>query len=89
MTCEVFEYSNERFNTGIPEIDAIQKHYDLDILNWSLKDEDNNRLMTEDGDYLIREDASMEDLIDNADNQDIEDEADDFVDFDSKDPFKN
>jgi hypothetical protein len=89
MTCEVFEYSNEKFNTGIPEIDAIQKHYDLDVFNWSVMTEDNEMLMTEDGDYLILEEASMEDLIDNADNDDIENEADDFVDFDSKDPFKS
>ena len=25
--CEMFEYSNERFNTGIPEIDAIEDRY--------------------------------------------------------------
>jgi hypothetical protein len=89
MTCEVFEYSNEKFDTGIPEIDAIQKHYDLDIFNWSVMTEDNEMLMTEDGDYLILEEASMEDLIDNADNEDIKDEGDEFIDFDSKDPFKS
>ena len=27
LTCEVFEYSNESLNTGIPEIDAIETQY--------------------------------------------------------------
>lgn len=27
VVCEVFEYSNERFNTGVPEIDAIEPRY--------------------------------------------------------------
>jgi hypothetical protein len=27
LTCEVFEYSNERFSTGIAEIDAIETKY--------------------------------------------------------------
>jgi len=27
LTCEVFEYSNEKFNTGVPEIDAIEDRY--------------------------------------------------------------
>ena len=29
LVCEVFEYSNERFNTGVPEIDAIEPRYSV------------------------------------------------------------
>ncbi len=29
LVCEVFEYSNERFSTGIPEIDAIEPRYSI------------------------------------------------------------
>jgi hypothetical protein len=29
LVCEVFEYSNERFNTGNPEIDAIEPRYSV------------------------------------------------------------
>ena len=44
MTCEVFEYSGELINTGIPEIDAIQKKYDINILDWTIKEESSNEL---------------------------------------------
>lgn len=87
MTCEVFEYSDEKFNTGIPEIDRIAKKHDTDIFNWSIMDEDKSMLMTEDGDYLILEHSAVEDVVPNADNEDIQDEGNTFIDFDAKDPF--
>ena len=87
MTCEVFEYSDEKFNTGIPEIDRIANRHDTDIFNWSIMDEDGNMLMTEESDYIILEHKSVEDVVPNADNEDIQDEGNTFIDFDAKDPF--
>lgn len=29
LTCEIYEYSNERFNTGIAEIDALETRYSV------------------------------------------------------------
>lgn len=45
MVCEVFAYSNERINTGIEEIDNIEREYTLS--------KDVDRLMTNDGFVLV------------------------------------
>jgi hypothetical protein len=87
MTCEVFEYSDEKFNTGIPEIDRIAYKHDTDIFNWTIMDQAGNMLLTETGDYLILEHKSVDDIVPNADNEDIQDEGNTFIDFDVKDPF--
>lgn len=88
LTCEVFEYSGEVFNTGIPEIDAIQKKYDTNILDWALKTELDQSILTEDGDYIVAsESSSLDDLLPNSDNDEIQRESDLFVDFSSIDPF--
>jgi hypothetical protein len=87
MTCEVFEYAGELFNTGIPEIDAIQKNYSTNILDWTINDESGGEIKTEDGDYLILEGKSASDLIIADDGDEIQRESDLFVDFTSADPF--
>ena len=88
LTCEVFEYSGETFNTGIPEIDNLQKNNDLNIFDWALKTEIGDMIMTEDGDYIAAsENVSLEDLLPNADNDEIQAESDTFIDFSSIDPF--
>jgi len=87
MTCEVFEYAGESFNTGIPEIDVIQKKFSTNIFDWALKDEDGFMLMTEDGDYLTLEHSSIDDLLPASDNDEIQAESDQFVDFSAIDPF--
>ena len=87
MTCELFEYSNETFNTGIPEIDILQKKYDTNILDWAVKTEDGFMLLDEDGNYLNLEGSSLNQLLPSADNEEIQNESDRFVDFSAKDPF--
>ena len=87
MTCELFEYSDELLNTGIPEIDVLQKKYSTNILDWNLLSEDLFDLLTEDGDYIVLENSSLTDLIPSADNDAIQSESDLFVDFTAYDPF--
>jgi len=55
LTCELFEYSNEQFNTGIPEIDKLQTNFSTNILDYTLFDEEGNYLLDENGDYLVVE----------------------------------
>jgi hypothetical protein len=43
--------------------------------------------MTEEGDYLVLEKFSLEDLVPASDNDEIQTESDMFVDFSSLDPF--
>jgi len=89
MTCEVFEYSGERFDTGIPEIDALEKKNSTNILDWTIIFDGNNSgpILTEDSDYLILEGSSIDDIVPNSDNAEIQKESDEFIDFSSIDPF--
>ena len=86
MTCEVFEYSGESFNTGISEIDALEKQNSQNILDWTIDDIDGSPIVTEDSDYLILENSAIGNVV--ADDSDkIQAESDQFVDFSSMDPF--
>lgn len=87
MTLELFEYSNERISTGIPEIDSLQKKFDVNSIDWSLRTELNETILTEDGDYIVLEHSATEDLIPGDDSQEIQKESDIFVDFSITDPF--
>ena len=55
MTCELFEYSNESFNTGIPEIDIIQTKFSTNVLDYAITDEEGLYLVTEDDDFIVNE----------------------------------
>jgi len=87
VTCELFEYSGEKINTGIPEIDILQKKFSTNILDWTINQQDGYEIKTEDGDYLILENASLNDLVMASDNDEIQTESDAFIDFSAYDPF--
>jgi hypothetical protein len=91
LTCELFEYSNELFDTGIPEIDAIQTRMGTNILDHVLVDEQANYIATEDESYLVPENYSVDDNLDNVagtgTNQVFQTESDNFIDFSVRDPF--
>jgi hypothetical protein len=87
MVCELFEYSGERMNTGIPEIDSLEKKLSTNILDWLIETETSDGILTEDDEYLVLENSSMSDLVPAADNDEIQRESDLFVDFSSIDPF--
>ena len=87
LTCELFEYSGEKFNTGIAEIDSIQTNISLNVLDYTLKTEDGFALTTEDGDYLVNELYDLNSIDPTADNEQIQTESDMFLDFTVKDPF--
>ncbi len=87
VTCELFEYSNERISTGIPEIDALQSTFDLNAIDWVIRDELGNILLNEDSDYIVLENSTTSDLIIGDDSDEIQQESDLFVDFTVSDPF--
>ena len=91
VTCELFEYSGELLNTGIPEIDILQKKYSTNVLDWGLLTDElePKYILDEDGDYLILEGSSLNDLVPASDNEEIQRESDLFVDFSSMDPFSD
>jgi len=94
MTCELFEYSDEVFNTGIPEIDAIQTKFSTNILDWALRDENDNYLLDEEDNYLVVEGFNIEQVVAGAENETLISGSNNFpsgsssfIDFSAKDPF--
>lgn len=87
VTCEVFEYSNETISTGIAEIDSLQVKYDINQYDWTLRNELDQAILTEDGDFIVLENSATEDLVVGDDAMQIQQESDMFVDFTVKDPF--
>jgi hypothetical protein len=86
LTCELFEYSNETFNTGISDIDTKYAVYSTDMSEYSLMTSDGFELATSDGDVIV-ENYDV-DSIDGQSQIDIFDkEAADFVDFSAGNPF--
>lgn len=87
LTCELFEYSGESFNTGIESIDKLQSQHSLDILDYGVLDENGFYLMDEDGDYIVNESYNIAIIDPTMDNDWIQKESDTFVDFTDFDPF--
>ena len=87
LTCELFEYSGETINTGISEIDILQKKFDSNQYNWSIKNEIGDFLLDEESNLIVIENSSVDNLFIAADNEEIQSESDTFIDFTSIDPF--
>lgn len=88
VTCELFEYSNEIMNTGIPEIDRLQKNFSTNIIDYTVLDEEGNYLVDEEDNYIVQEKYNLQSLLDGSgDNEIIQAESDTFVDWSTNDPF--
>ena len=87
MTCELFEYSDEIINTGIPEIDLLQQRESTNVIDYSLKDEQGMPLKDEENNYLVVERYNLETITGTGANETIQREAADFIDFTHMDPF--
>ena len=94
FTCELFEYSNEVFNTGIAEIDKLQLRFSNDVLDYAIMDENGDYLVDENSDYLVVEKFNLSTVNPIADNDAIQYGSenfgvgsDDFIDFTEKNPF--
>lgn len=89
LTCEVFEYSNEKLRTGIAEIDALETKYSYDIEEQGILTNDGFVLTGSDGfGFILSEFDFDEQLIDwFADNDEIAEEALPVVDWSERDPF--
>jgi hypothetical protein len=87
LTCELFEYAGERLNTGIAEIDAMQKRMSLNELDYTIMTEDGFYLQNEDGDYITNEKYSITNVVGTGTNEVFAEESLDFIDFSQVDPF--
>lgn len=89
LRCELFEYNNQILNTGIPEIDNIQRDFSLALNNESILTELGHVIVDENGFGIILEEWDFQDNVDDKleDNTEIQAESDNFVDFTERDPF--
>ena len=102
LRCTRFEYSSERLDTGVSEIDAAEDKYSLDQLahQMSLENEDGALLLEADGadsssNYLLLESYNLQTQSPYADNNDLDTQAgfdtsstaDDILDFTERNPF--
>ncbi len=87
LYCELFEYSNEEFNTGIPEIDVIQYQNSQDLYDWSILDDEGKAILAEDGSPVLEDEfnPTLIDIIDDSDQ--LQTESDAILDWTVKDPF--
>lgn len=91
MDCELYEYSHEKFNTGITDIDNLQYNRSENLLDHGINAETGETLTTEEGDFII--DEKLQDIIDSldpaADNKEIKDAIDteDIMVWSEDDPF--
>jgi len=89
LVCELFTYSNERFNTGVEDIDTMYEQYSTsttpkgiltnDLMPYYLTDES--------GFKLVLETYDLDNVDRGAENDEIQAETLDFVDFTEIDPF--
>lgn len=87
VTCELFEYSNEQFNTGIPQIDIMQQELSTNLFDWALLDEFGNYLINENNDVLVVEPYNLETVDTTAENDVFENDADVFLNFSESNPY--
>lgn len=83
----LFEYSTEVFNTGIEDIDILQKDYSFDIYDYSLLDENGDVLIDENSDALVEDTMNFEEIDPFSDNDVIHEEADDTIDWSEGNQF--
>lgn len=87
LTLELFEYSSERFNTGIPAIDTIEDALTLDVTQFQFLQEDGSVLLQESGDPLVLEEFDLKIQDPLSQNEYLETQADLIIDFSETDPF--
>lgn len=87
VKCEMFEYSGERFNTGISIIDGMMEDISPLMNIDAFLMEDGGELLDEEGYSLIHEEWDINTATPEADNDTIEREAVDFLNFTEIDPF--
>jgi len=69
LTLELFEYSHEKFDTGVSKLDAIETKYSGDMTKYQILDESGNVLVFEDGSAMVQEGYRIEDTDDIANNE--------------------
>jgi hypothetical protein len=90
LRVELFQYSSERIQTSVDEIDQIEDFYSLNSLNYKLINEDGLTALLLEGterNYLIDESFSADDIEPFANNDELVADTNDDIDFTDRNPF--
>jgi hypothetical protein len=89
LTCEVFEYSNEKFNTGIQAVDNIYRNRSVDITNFALLTQDGYMIADQDGYPIIQGGYDIDGQSGDSgdDSGEIQNESNAVLDWSERDPF--
>lgn len=90
LTMEMFEYSNEKFSTGIAAIDDIESRHSFALTSFAILTSGGLPITDDGGFYIINSEyeAATEDELDPFfDNEEIQTEADALLDFSESNPF--
>jgi len=94
LQCELWQYNSEEINTGVAEIDKLEKDKSMTISNFQLTTEAGNRIYLEDSSYNVEDSGFLlwegwtittQDPL--ADNRDFDLDALDIIDFSEINPF--
>ena len=102
LRARTWEYSSERLDTGVTDIDSAEDQYSLDMLSHQVTLEDGsgslqleNDSVSGEANYFINEDYALQTQSTYADNLDLDaqagfntaDTSDDILDFTERNPF--
>lgn len=88
LTLELWEYSHEELNTGIPQIDDIEDKYSGVKQYLEILAENGDRLVFEDGTAIVQDDYRIENTDPQANNEFFGATSNiDFIDFTEVNPF--
>jgi hypothetical protein len=89
LYCELMQFSNEKFNTGVSEIDEIAAGFDIGVGNFELMQENGETILLETDELTpaIQEGYTSDKPFILADNEKFEREKNTVLDFSERNPF--
>ena len=89
LVCEMFEYSSERFSTGIDAIDSIETNLSLDASEYAILTQNGFIITSQDGYQIVQGGYNFETQARDPfeDNTEFETEGDSILDWTQIDPF--
>lgn len=92
IRCDKYEYSSEKLDTDVAEIDQIETDYSVSTENMPrMLNEDGDQLLNENGSYIIEEGGHVDERDDSAQNDYLQDKIvdEDVLDFSETNPFSS
>ena len=87
MSCELYQYSSEKFDTGVEEIDAAETASSQDQFEYNILMESGDLLLLQSGFSIVQEQFGTRELVPFSDNASFETEGQDILDFTAINPF--